>query len=355
MTVPPPRSASAPPPISNIPEQGLPFLGRDEQIASLGELISQYRHVLLHDAESGERFGKTQTAIAYYRTFSYRYQVAWWFHCEGETDDERLVELIEKQYEELRSQCAQTFGMPATTRPDRKWLFVYDGVPDPDRVYEHFVPGAGHRLVTSRTGGHTWGKNRLALEGLSGPVSKSLLMRYSSDSLTTDQTTRLAALTKGHPEALLTAAEGVRRLGYDQYLRLYADPAPGTNTPPHGMPVVIPAARAAHGSPLSSADRRTLIEQLLASPLAHTRDSYELWLESIQLAIKPIQLTPRNDGGKLRERIISIVNFALGQSTSKVLSALADALDELGEHEATADVRRLVDKGVAAWNGDRPR
>ncbi|MBP5940383.1 hypothetical protein F3K43_33725 [Streptomyces sp. LBUM 1476] len=161
MTFPPPRSGRSPtepPPISNIPEQGLPFNGRDEQIARLTKLFRQYGHVLLHDAESGHGFGKTQMAIAYCWRFTLRYDVVWWFKCSDETDDDRLLTLIETQEQELLELCAQTLGGPPKPRPDSRWLFVYDNVSDPDRIYEHFVPGAGHRLVISRTKGLTWGR-----------------------------------------------------------------------------------------------------------------------------------------------------------------------------------------------------
>jgi hypothetical protein len=354
----PPRSVTAPPPISNIPELGLPFQGRDEQIAALLKLFSQYSHVLLHDAVAPvQGFGKTQMAIAYCRRYTRRYDVAWWFECEGETDDNRLCGLIDHQYQQLREECARTYGQDHDRRPDKHWLFVYDNVPNPDRIYEHFVPGTGHRLVTSRSPGDTWGKNRLELSGLSTAVAEGLLLEHAQGELEGDQAEFLAQHANGHPAALLTAAEGVLRFGYDRFVGMLAPP-PQTDpdTPPHGL-VMLPKARSddACGTPLSQADKRTLIEALLRSPVGGTRETYELWLDSVRLSIKPTQLTPISDTGPMRNRIIAIVNFALNQPTSKVLAALADALEEQGTDAAIRDVRRLVDKGVAAWNHGRRR
>ncbi|MEX3104621.1 MULTISPECIES: hypothetical protein [unclassified Streptomyces] len=329
------RSATAPPPISNIPELGLPFTGRDEQIAQLTKLFSRYGHVLLHDAESGQGFGKTQMAIAYCRRFTRRYEVAWWFECFGETDDDRLLALIETQEQELRERCARTPGGPPKPRPDSKWLFVYDNVSDPDRIYEHFLPGTGHRLVTSRTKGLTWGDNCLALGGLSPTIAEALLLEHA-DSLTGEQAEHLARRAKGHPGTLLTTAEIVYQFGYEGYLDQL-----GPTTPPRGTPV--PGA----GSLLDPTDKRTLIEAIVRSPVNGTRETFDLWVQSIQLAVKPLLLAPLVDGGSARNRVIAIVNEAAASPV--ILTALADALEEQGDNEATRVVRHLVDKAIKNW------
>ncbi|QNP73396.1 hypothetical protein IAG44_30750 [Streptomyces roseirectus] len=340
-----PRSATAPPPISNIPDQGLPFQGRDEQIADLMRLFSRYGHVLLHDDEPGQGFGKTQMAIAYCRRYTRRYDVAWWFECSGEPDGERLSALIDAQYRELLARCAaQTDGARPETRPDSRWLFVYDNVSDPDRIYDHFVPGTSHRLVTSRAKGETWGENHLSLGGLSEAVAMALLME---NDLTPEQAEHLAHLTNGHPGALLNAAETVYQVGYDAFLDQLKPIGAGLDTPPHGIPV--PPT----GSLLSTTDKRTLFEALLRSPVNRTRDTFDLWVESIRLAINPLQLTPMSDTGSLRNRTIAIVNFAVVQPHCTVLCALVDALEEQDDHEATRVVRRIVDKAVAAWKANR--
>ncbi|MHC5906711.1 hypothetical protein ACVNF4_22820 [Streptomyces sp. S6] len=343
------RSATAPPPISNIPEQSLPFEGRDEQIAHLMKLFAQYGHVLLHDAEPGEGFGKTQMAIAFCKQFTRRYTVAWWFECSGETDDERLAARIERQYQELRALRTKTLGGPEP-RPDSKWLFVYDDVFDPDRIYEHFVPGAGHRLVTSRAKGLTWGENRLALGGLSPTVAEALLLKQT-DGLTAEQAERVARHADYRPGKLLTAADGIFQFGYAGYTAQLGPTA--LDTPPHG--IQLPGT----GSLLDQTDKRTLIEALVRSPVNRTRDTFELWVESINLAIRPLRLAPLSDTGSTRTRTVAIVNFALSQHTPVVLSAMAGALEELGESddEAARVVRLLADKAAresrANHNGRR--
>ncbi|MGI3225789.1 hypothetical protein ACRJ4B_19770 [Streptomyces sp. GTA36] len=260
MTFPPPRSsrsATAPPPISNIPPLDLPFQGRDDQIARLLELFEQYGHVLLHDGVAPvQGFGKTQVAIAYCRAYTRRYDVAWWFSCRGETDDDRLCGLLEEQYQALREERARAFGAKVEHRPDNRWLFVYDDVSNPDRVYEHFVPGTGHRLVTSRSCGETWGSNRLELGGMTVEQSSRLLLDQA-ENLGSKQAKHLASLMNGHPAQLLAVAEEVRRTSYERCARILT-PAPPTDpdTPPGGI-VVIPQPRDdSSGAPLSGVERR---------------------------------------------------------------------------------------------------
>ncbi|MFE2320886.1 SAV_2336 N-terminal domain-related protein [Streptomyces sp. NPDC059441] len=129
-------------------------------------------------------------------------------------------------------------------------------------------------------------------------------------------------------------------------------PAPRTDpdTPPAGL--LLPPARGGPtpGAPLDKEGRRTLIEALLRSPLGRTPDTYALWLDTVRLLIRPVELSPSRDDGPLRNRIISVINFAMSQRTPQVMSALADALEELGNEPAIADVRQLVDRAVDAWN-----
>jgi len=92
-----------------------------------------------------------------------------------------------------------------------------------------------------------------------------------------------------------------------------------------------------------------LIDALLLSPISGPRDTYDLWLESVRLLIAPTQLAPSTDAGSLRPRVTALVNFALRQKTPTVLLAYAEALEELGDDEATTEVRRLVTLAATNW------
>ncbi|MBP5940382.1 hypothetical protein F3K43_33720 [Streptomyces sp. LBUM 1476] len=113
----------------------------------------------------------------------------------------------------------------------------------------------------------------------------------------------------------------------------------GPSTPPHGTP--IPGS----GSLLGSTDKRTLIEAIVRSPVNGTRETFDLWVQSIRLALKPVLFAPLIDGGSARNRVIAIVNEAA--TSVPILTALANAMEEQDDHEATRVVRRLVDKATA--------
>ncbi|MFM9447356.1 TIR domain-containing protein [Streptomyces acidiscabies] len=105
--------------------------------------------------------------------------------------------------------------------------------------------------------------------------------------------------------------------------------------------------------PVETFKKVDLIDAFVRSPISGPRETYDLWLESVRLLIAPVQLAPGTDAGTLRNRVIALINFALQRlrETPDVLLALAEALEELGDHEATREVRRLVD--LAVRNGKR--
>ncbi|GAQ54909.1 toll/interleukin-1 receptor domain-containing protein [Streptomyces acidiscabies] len=109
-----------------------------------------------------------------------------------------------------------------------------------------------------------------------------------------------------------------------------------------------PELKTAQATPVETFRKVDLIDAFVRSPISGTRETYDLWLESVRLLIAPVQLAPGTDAGTLRNRVIALINFALLRETPDVLLALAEALEELGDHEATREVRRLVD--LAARN-----
>ncbi|MEU5401757.1 hypothetical protein ABZ348_20945 [Streptomyces sp. NPDC005963] len=367
-------------------------MGRDAQIAELLGLVEKHGHVLLHDLDTGgQGMGKTQMAIAYCLRYTLRYDVAWWFSCRGAHDDEALAQLIGEQYRQLRAACETTDGFRPRRRSDPAWLFVYDQVELPDRIYEHFVPGAGHRLITSRTPGPTWGENRLGLAGLTIHESTGLLLNQAQN-LTAREAGYLAAMVDGHPGQLLALAEIARDTGFDAARSAMRGMRPrgvssksgnGLAQPPAARPpldsplfpfgtdawelsapslggVGFPAELLREETPaeqqgrrtarLDPQDKRTLIEALGRSAVGRSRDSWDVFIDSIRQATR-LDLAAVKDGSNAKDRIISLVNFALSRQRSDVMAAIADAVEERGEGEGEIDtVRRLVDRAVQNWD-----
>jgi len=122
-------------------------------------------------------------------------------------------------------------------------------------------------------------------------------------------------------------------------------PAFGLGAPEkeEGPGVVAKAVEDPVETPAETFKKVHLIDALVRSPVSGPRETYDLWLESVRLLIAPTQLAPGTDAGALRIRVAALVNFALRQKTPTVLLAYAEALEELGDDEATTEVRRLVD------------
>ncbi|QNP73395.1 toll/interleukin-1 receptor domain-containing protein [Streptomyces roseirectus] len=113
-----------------------------------------------------------------------------------------------------------------------------------------------------------------------------------------------------------------------------------------------PAPPVAPSPAFGAGEKAALVDALVRSPISSTRDTYDVWLDSVRLHSEPIQLAPSTDSGTLRNRVLALVNFAMKQGLPTVMLAFAAALEELGADQATTEVRRLVDLAAAGW---RPR
>ncbi|WP_405568247.1 toll/interleukin-1 receptor domain-containing protein [Streptomyces phaeochromogenes] len=135
--------------------------------------------------------------------------------------------------------------------------------------------------------------------------------------------------------------------------------APSEPTAPAAVPraaaPTAPAARAGapgrgHGAPMSPAEKSRLIELILASDVCGTRDAWDVYMDSVRVMIRPEQVNPLSDGGRVRTRLVALVNAALPRATPTVLLAMGDALvEQVGEAEAGAALG-LIQKAAANWN-----
>lgn len=123
-------------------------------------------------------------------------------------------------------------------------------------------------------------------------------------------------------------------------------PSPAVAHSPRPAPLAAPPQQPPTFTPT---DKRTLVDAYVTSPISTTRETYELWLESVRIAIAPLRLAPSTDAGTLRNRVLALVNFAQQQKTPAVLLAFLEALEEQGDDEATAEVRRLTEKAAGNW------
>lgn len=134
-----------------------------------------------------------------------------------------------------------------------------------------------------------------------------------------------------------------------------APPTQGPTSPVGGTvsddPSTLPAWATQNGGrmPMSPEEKRRLINLLVLSDVGARRDAWDVFTDSIRVAIRPAQLNTQTDGGSARMRAVALVNFALRQRTPDVLLVLADAFEEQATQDAADAVRRLVEEAAAQW------
>ncbi|CAO5167023.1 Tetratricopeptide repeat/TIR domain-containing protein [Frankia sp. AiPs1] len=147
------------PPVWNVPQPATRFVGRDAELAQLGEAVSRYPLV----ASVGlAGVGKTSLAAEHVRQQRADYDVVWWLPA-GRPD------LIAERVRAL----GPHLGLPAQTPPSAvlarldasggRWLMVLDDAAGPNTLPDWLMPSTrdGHILVTTR---HShWDQAGLAL------------------------------------------------------------------------------------------------------------------------------------------------------------------------------------------------
>ncbi|MFB7993257.1 TIR domain-containing protein [Streptomyces sp. NPDC056002] len=342
------RSATDPPPISNLPVQATPFVGRDEEIAAIQGLFEDHRAVLLHDpADRQHGYGKSEAAITYCHRYRMRYRVAWWFNCSHESDPRRLRQLIERGTDELHTRYREVLRVTEIpARPDDKWLLLYDNVADPDLIQDFFPAGDARILVTSRPPGTAWEEAARLPVGDLDPSEVASLFRQLAE-IRQPVAEDLARTFAGHPQQIIAVAEQIRRGTPPAACVTLADavrlaPAPARPAPPQPPGHVR----------MSAQDRETLIDTLLSSPVCRDLRSYRAWIEAIDRRAAVSSGLP-SETETIRTRVVGLVSIALSRDTPDVLLALAKAFeDRAGRHE-TQLVRALIGPAAANWNENK--
>jgi hypothetical protein len=344
----PRRSATDPPPVSNLPVQATSFVGRDEEIPAIHGLFEEHRAVLLHDpAERQHGYGKSETAITYCHRYRMRYRVAWWFNCSHESDPARLRQLIQRGTDELHARYREVLRVAEIPeRPDDKWLLLYDNVADPDRVRNLFPAGDARILVTSRPRGAAWDEAARLPVGDLDPSEVASLFRQLAE-IRQPVAEDLARTFAGHPQQIIAVAEQIRRGTPPATCVALADavrlaPAPARPAPPQ------PSGHVR----MSAQDRETLIDTLLSSPVCRDLPSYRAWIMAIDRRTAVSSSLP-SQTETIRTRVVGLVSIALSRDAPDVLLALAEAFeDKAGRHEAQL-VRALIGPAAANWNANK--
>lgn len=140
----------------NLPPPNPDFVGREDVLAQLHELLNQGQQpAMLSQAITGlGGIGKTQTALAYAYRHLAEYALVWWLRAESPAvlaaDFTTLADPLGLD-SAAADQAKLIAQIRAALQASAGWLLVFDNVEDP-QLPRAFLPttGEGHVLITSR-------------------------------------------------------------------------------------------------------------------------------------------------------------------------------------------------------------
>jgi Tetratricopeptide repeat len=216
-----------------LPPRNRSFVGRDELLSHVRELLGNGPVVLLPSAEyqlGGT--GRTQLALEYAYRYAETYELVWWIPAE-QTAGMRagLVGLAQRLGLPEARDINRTLGAvrDALSRgePYRNWLVVFENANRPEDIQPYLPSGAGHVLVTSRN--PRWTSEvaqAVPVPAFDRPDSVDFLRRRTAE-LSAADADRLAHTLDDVPMALDQAAAVRAATGWsvDEYLRRYDERA----------------------------------------------------------------------------------------------------------------------------------
>ncbi|MGW6931367.1 FxSxx-COOH system tetratricopeptide repeat protein, partial [Lentzea sp. NPDC054927] len=202
-----PRFPGALPTMWNVPARNPNFIGRDESLTSLRDVVRSSGTVAVHSLRGMGGVGKSQLAIEYAHRFASDFDLVWWIPSEqpalipdhlaklgavlGIAGQSDLVSMVSAVHTALRSQ--------------RRWLLIFDNAEAPETLREYLPSGAGQVLITTRRAGFGALSAELDVDVLDRAESIALLTRRLP-AIVEDQAWELAEALSDLPLALEQAS-----------------------------------------------------------------------------------------------------------------------------------------------------
>jgi len=301
--------------------------------------------------------GKTQLAIEYAHLFAGEYQLVWW------VDAER-PELIGEQFSALAVR-ARWVDLDATVvvgvqavmdrlRHLPRWLMVFDNVPEAGQVRPWLPQGAGHVVITSRSGGFIGLAARLEIDPFTRVESMALL-RAGVPTVADGDADRLAEALGDLPLALAQAAGLLAEtsMTVEEYLTELAEHA-GTllaDGQPGGYPVSLAAAIQISVNRLAEQDIATVQLVELCASLAPEPIPLTWLAEAPDGALPDPLATTVRSRHALRRALGRLAGFGLARVTAETVQVhrLTQAvLRDLRTVDEQAQEKQRAEELVAA-------
>jgi tetratricopeptide (TPR) repeat protein len=210
------------PAVWNVPRRLPAFTGRESVLAGLREQLMSGARALVQALHGMGGVGKTQVAVEYAHLFAGDYRLVWWIDADRpELIGEQLSALATAALwaEDGTPAAAAVAAVRARLRVEPRWLLVFDNAEAADQLADWLPDGAGHVIITSRSG---------AFHDLAVPVEIDVFARAESvellrkhlPALSDPDADRLAVALGDLPLALAQAAGLISqtRMPVDDYL-----------------------------------------------------------------------------------------------------------------------------------------
>ncbi|MEU5401756.1 toll/interleukin-1 receptor domain-containing protein [Streptomyces sp. NPDC005963] len=125
--------------------------------------------------------------------------------------------------------------------------------------------------------------------------------------------------------------------------------APEPVAPLRDTPQPAPSVTGNGGPRMTAAEKLRFIDVLVHSAVGRTRESWDVYVDSIRGLVLPLEFDLMTDGGSARVRSVALANEALRRPSPDLLVASVDALAELEGAQAAGPLRELVDGVVSRW------
>ncbi|WP_250032378.1 FxSxx-COOH system tetratricopeptide repeat protein [Paractinoplanes maris] len=205
------------------------FVGREVVLDTLSARFSESAGVAVQTVQGMGGIGKTQLVAHYAHTNRAKYRIVWWIPAEDPTlIGARFAQLavalhLARSSDDLTTSVTRVLGHLNATSG---WLLIFDNAVSPSDLRSWLPSGAGHILITSRTG--AWNHLGATTELREMPRGESVeLVRRRHPALSRADANRLAEGLGDLPLALIQAAGFMQTSGtpvavYLQLVEKYA-------------------------------------------------------------------------------------------------------------------------------------
>ncbi|MBL7494400.1 hypothetical protein I6A60_37685 [Frankia sp. AgB1.9] len=318
------------PPVWNLPVRNVLFVGQDDAIERVAELLRARRRAVVCGPAGQVVFGRTQTAIEYAYRYHLHYDAVWMF---GQRDARPLLEERDEFEARIRA---------ASLGRDSRVLMIADRLDALDALPASLSDHQRRHLLLIRQVAGPDGEGQVLLGPLD-PWSTEYLLHSVAQIIPVEQLAELARLTEGHTAAIWTVAHLVLsgQATPDACVQLLGLRPAGS--PPAAGPTSGVTAKHMRDEALASLAELLYRVEQLSEPQA-----LELWLKQVERRLR--RQLPRSTSSYRKVVLGTLLELAVQQSGPELLDTMITTLAELADGDQNLPaIRAAADRLRQTW------